>query len=106
MKIVEKLKLLLKEGRAEIKVTLQERDFVRNFGDKPRNVRWCGSADLVGLRVIGERRGFRVERGPKGRSIRVIEVVHGKQVLTHRCMPLRFKDSQVMLTPGVRSWVQ
>lgn len=86
--------------------TVAERTFVKQFGDKPSVVTYCGREDLVGLRVVGRSRGFRIEHTPKGRILRAIEIVNGRLVPTTRTLALRFKDSARMLVPGVRSWVQ
>jgi hypothetical protein len=107
MKLSERVIMLLRRAEKTIAHTSkEEREFVRQFGSKPVTIMYAGRADMVGLRVLGSNRGFRIEQGASGRYLRAIEIVNGRQVLTSRKLRLRFRDSQTMLVPGVRSWVQ
>ena len=65
-----------------------ETAFVRQFGGAVRTVSYSGREDLVGLKVLGERKGFRVEQTGTGRRLRLLKVLKNNVIVTSDCRAL------------------
>ncbi len=84
-----------------------QRDFVRKFGDKVKNVRYTHRADYVGLTVLGKNTGFIITINDKQeRKLRLINVVDGKMKITNRYLRLKDAQSCCNLQRGLLAWVQ
>ena len=83
----------------------EEREFVRRMSGGACRVRYCGRADLVGLKIIGTHCGIRVEQAPHGRFVRVIKMIRGREVITAEAHPLRLDRNKKVILAGIKDLV-
>lgn len=73
-------------------VSEEEKKVVRMFSDRAVKVRYCGNKELVGLLVIGQHAGIRIEATPSGKIVRSMNVVRGVVVPTATTRRLRLDN--------------
>ena len=86
---------------------LNERDFVRKFGSKVKQVRYSGRIDFVGLIVCVANTGFWITKTDDGlRKCRLMDIIDGKIRVTPRYLPLKNNESMSNLWRGLLRYVQ
>ena len=104
MSLITQLKRFM-QPKPQSKRSPEECEFVRRVGGGACLVRYCGRADLVGLKIVGTHCGIRVEQAPRGRFVRVIKMIRGREVITAEAHPLRVDRNKNIILSGMRELV-
>lgn len=96
----------IKDVNSSVVPTQAERVFVRQFGGSARVVVYSGKDSFVGLKVLGLRKGFRIEDAGRGRCLRMLRIVGQNVVVTNDCRPLRMNEQFILKNIDIQKLVQ